>query len=571
MFKKLKRLPLGVKIATSSFIITLIVSIGLVVFNLKAVESDLFDVSKENSLGTALSAAGMIDVDTFLDISEGDEGTENYNKICDTLSPFLANDSIEFIYTMRKVDNKVVFWVDADPEDPADIGEEYDSYEEIEIAFGGEAVVDEEVTTDKWGSTFTSYAPILDAKGNVVGIVGVDSSIKEINEKISGLRLKMLGVIAVSAIAAFIISLIIGNLMARNVKKINNKVDELASSEGDLTQKVLLNSRDEIEDMANNLNKFIGKLREIMVSITEKEKNIKSSTDNINKVVDIAASNVYTISQTLNDMNSSMDDTSASVREINDATVEVADLSRKIYTSANEEGARIEHISVNASEAKEKCVSSQERMHSIVDLIKEDVEQRLEGAQQIEQIEEFTNEILAISQQTRMLSLNASIEAARAGESGKGFAVVAEEIGNLAEITAQAANKIVNLNNITLEIVEGLAASSGDIIDYLTGEVNADYDNMVAIGENYYNDSIAFKEHMDAFVEMASILNTNMTQIQDNINQIMAVIEEETASIASVTDSAEEINLKMENVKANCLVNERVIGELSKVLNKFVL
>lgn len=150
-------------------------------------------------------------------------------------------------------DGAVEFVVDADTKEGAAIGEKYESYDKIEEALKGKESLDDEVTKDQWGSFYSGFAPIMDGE-NVVGIVGVDCTIEMIQTKINGMLTKLIIVELVCIILSIFISLTIGKWIGKNVSRINQRMTELASSEGNLTQAIEVNSADEIGQVAGSFN-----------------------------------------------------------------------------------------------------------------------------------------------------------------------------------------------------------------------------------------------------------------------------------------------------------------------------
>ncbi len=84
----------------------------------------------------------------------------------------------------------------------------------------------------------------------------------------------------------------------------------------------------------------------------------------------------------------------------------------------------------------------------------------------MDQIDSLTSDILAISQKTRLIALNASMEAAKAGDAGKGFNVVANEVRNLAHSSQEAANRIQEINSVVTTSVYNLSENAQHLIDY---------------------------------------------------------------------------------------------------------
>ena len=139
--------------------------------------------------------------------------------------------------------------------------------------------------------------------------------------------------------------------MSRNVEKINSKVDELANSEGDLTKEIQLSSGDELENVASNVNAFVTKLREIMLSIRAIEEKLQKSTELITNQISDSKNDIGMMNETLNDMSVAMSETGNSVSDINEAAKEVKDFSMKLYECAEKKMEYSSSVSDNAVKA----------------------------------------------------------------------------------------------------------------------------------------------------------------------------------------------------------------------------
>lgn len=571
MRKKVRGLKLSIKITLTTMLIAIAASVLIGVISINYMEDYLLNASREKTMAMAESAANIIDADQIARIEAGDEGTEDHLQVLAQLQGFLVSEDIEYIYTMRQVDGVVQFVVDADTEEGAAIGEEYETYDKIDMALAGESSMDDEVTTDEWGSFYSAFAPIVDAEGNVVAIVGVDCSVDSIDEKVADMTKTLVMVEVICVVAAFFISMIMGHVMARNVLKINRKMEELAGNEGDLTQEIQIHSGDEIENVANSFNSFMVKLRTMMLSVKDSGDKLEDNTNQTNRELQEATEELNQISGALNGMTETMQETSESVTEIEEAAVSIKQMSEELYEKTMSGAEYADNVSETADEARKTCQSSKEQMSQIVGEMSQALNDTIEDSVKIDRIIELTNDIISISEQTQLLALNASIEAARAGEEGKGFAVVAGEVSKLADATAQTAMEIESINQFTVDTVNALVDISKQMIDYVDNVISTDYDRMVEIGQAYHQDSREFKSQFDDFCKLAEQLSLNMETIENNISKIMEVIEVETASISDVADVSDKIYGKMQNASSNSEVNEEIVGELGDMLDKFIV
>ncbi len=197
--------------------ILLIIAVGFICFGFLGylsyakISEIIIAQNTQDAIGIAQTAAHEIDGDLFEQISS--EGDVAYQQIYAILSNYRVNDLIQYIYTMKKLDGEVVFVVDADVDDPAGFLEKYPYLDPNLPVFSGEICCDLEQTSDQWGEYFSAYAPITNSKGEVVGLVGCDIAVANINRILRELRNLILILISVFAGVAILSSVLVSRLL----------------------------------------------------------------------------------------------------------------------------------------------------------------------------------------------------------------------------------------------------------------------------------------------------------------------------------------------------------------------
>ncbi|MCR4641111.1 MAG: methyl-accepting chemotaxis protein [Lachnospiraceae bacterium] len=265
--------------------------------------------------------------------------------------------------------------------------------------------------------------------------------------------LTFLSGIILLAILSIILYFIISKAI-RPVTTVTERITDL--SNGDFTVKIIPEGNNEITTLSESMNNYIEKMRSTLNSLSE-----------ISGAMNNRAGECFEISHTLSEanrsqgesieqLNSTLTEMNGSLEEIAQSATELASTSGKLAKNAEDVRSLCDKTRAASAKGKDDMDGMTKNVTTLNQTIGELAELIRATAKSIEEITGITDTINAISDQTNLLSLNASIEAARAGEMGKGFAIVATEVGVLANQSAQETETIrrlvdevtMNINNI---------------------------------------------------------------------------------------------------------------------------
>ena len=403
-----------------------------------------------------------------------------------------------------------------------------------DFIFGGEV-------TTQWsenGEWLLAFAPVVAANQTwgVLFEIPKESVVADANKLDSIISTKLSEGIKTEVIAGTVFILFGLAIIAfaslsivKPIRQVVERLNDIASGEGDLTQRLEVKSQDEIGQLSKGFNLFLDKLQhtikevihttEQVASTTSQAKASASSTRESSesqfKEVDLVATAAEEMTQT-------------SGLVVQNAEVAV-DAACEANRSA-QQGQQV--IELSAGEMR-KLV---ERMSSAVPIVEE-------LAKNNGNITEILSVIEGISEQTNLLALNAAIEAARAGEQGRGFAVVADEVRNLASRTQSSVGEI-------RAVIDKVHAGTQDVVE------------AIQEGNILANDTAL---HVQKAVEDLGSIFTSIEAISDMNSQIVRAAEEQQSVSGEVNQSVVNIRDLSAKILEQAAASEQVGSEIDQL------
>ncbi len=313
--------------------------------------------------------------------------------------------------------------------------------------------------------------------------------------------------------------------MINPVAKVTARITDI--SDGNFAVRLDPEGNNEITTLSEHMNNYIEGMRSTLSSMTDVSESMNES-----------ATRCFDISQTLSEANQSQGESITKLNDtlglMNRSIDEIANSATELAVTSGEVMESAEGVRELCKTTLESSASGKDEMGRVTDnvtMLGKNIEE-LAGiirvaAKSVEEITGITDTINAISEQTNLLSLNASIEAARAGEQGKGFAVVASEVGTLAQQSTEATETI-------RQLIQGITKNIEDI--------NNNAETCVA--------------DMEACVEGVKVANASFDEIYTNVEKATEGIVDITGGIGRITDFA----------STNAATTEEQASSISEIL-----
>ncbi len=361
-------------------------------------------------------------------------------------------------------------------------------------------------------------------------VTGRADSIKEMT---------MMGVIVCSIIAVFI-GMWITSGIRRNMKRISGSLKVVA--EGNLATQVAVKGRDEFRGLASAANNMIANNKKLVQKVSQATDKLEISAGEVTESSGVLHEYSRDIAQAVSEINEGMEQQSVHAQECVRKTDTLSDEIQEVGRVARD----VESLVAGSEEMIKRGIGLVELLGkragettAVTAKVEESIE---ELKKESEIINQFAATITDISEQTNLLSLNASIEAARAGEAGRGFAVVAEEIRKLADSSAEAAGEIRHN------------------VEHISAQTGVSVENAKQAGAMVALQTEAVEEVTGVFESMSE----SMDELFKGLKEILVSTERADREREDTLEAVRNISLIIDQTAASAAIVKNVVEHLQQ-------
>jgi methyl-accepting chemotaxis protein len=341
--------------------------------------------------------------------------------------------------------------------------------------------------------------------------------------------MQTMAILVLTVIVINLLLLVFWRLMRKSIMEMVVRLKDIAAGEGDLTQRLVVQGKDECADAAHWLNEFIQKLNQTLSTVNKTSQSLAVATHELNTTADQMAVNAEEVANQASSVATASEEMAATSNDIASNCYAAAD-SAKLAAGTTQKGFEVVQHTVDG--IRQRGQLTRQNAQAIASL-----------GERSDQIGAIVATIEDIADQTNLLALNAAIEAARAGEMGRGFAVVADEVRALAERTTRATKEI------------------SDMIKAIQTETRQ---AIVSMEEGVRETEKGASEAGQLETALQAILE-QVNEVTMQVSQIATAAEEQTATTSEITGNIHKISDVIEGTARGASKTSTAAGHLSQL------
>lgn len=386
-------------------------------------------------------------------------------------------------------------------------------------------------------------------------------------------NMRILGMICI--IFVIIISLLVFFTIAVNIKPlayVEKSIIQLSQLKLEKSSQLepWINTNSEIGKIATAIDSLYNALDSIVSTLSVCASSLGSSADAMQDSSETLLSCVSENSKATQEFAAHTEEINLTVSnvgsQIDEMTTVVSEIEKRIQDGSRHSSALLEKV----KNMQELTDSSLQNISSQINANQKSIENAINELQTLMRIDDMASQILDITSQTNLLSLNASIEAARAGDAGRGFAVVAGEIGNLASDSSKTATEIQNICNQTKSYIADVKSCFDQVISFMQNNVQTQFKQLAQEMQDYYNSIQDIQLIISNIADGSKTFVDAVENIQNHINSISDVPDSGSIQSQDILEKArltEKTSEDMADIvkhnKENALAIDGIIKQFS--------